>query len=68
MSDGDELLDYAGVAEETGLAPSTLRRYRMIGLLPDPDALPAPDRPRWKRSTIRYWKAHRPGRGNRRDR
>ena len=59
----DELLDYAAVAAMTGLATSTLRRYRSIGRLPEPDALPAPDRPRWLPATIRQWAATRPGRG-----
>lgn len=58
-----ELLDYAGVAELTGLKAGTLRRYRSIGLLPEPDALPVPDRPRWSEATIRYWLEHRLGRG-----
>jgi predicted DNA-binding transcriptional regulator AlpA len=59
----DKLLDYAGVAKRTGLAPSTLRRYRSIGLLPEPDELPVPDRPRWRESTIDEWMQNRPGRG-----
>lgn len=57
------LLDYAGLAAKTGLALSTLRRYRSIGLLPEPDAMPAPDRPRWRESTIAQWMSQRPGRG-----
>jgi predicted DNA-binding transcriptional regulator AlpA len=64
MTNEEELLDYAGVAAFTGLTPATLRRYRSIGLLPVPDALPAPDRPRWRRATIEWWMANRPGRGS----
>lgn len=63
MEPTDALLDYAGVAALTGLTPSTLRRYRSIGLLPEPDELPVPDRPRWRAETIRRWQAERPGRG-----
>ena len=58
-----ELLDYAGVATLTGLAASTLRQYRANGRMPEPDAMPAPDRPRWTAATIRAWVAARPGRG-----
>ena len=59
----DELLDYAGVAAVTGLSAATLRGYRAAGRMPDPDASPAPDRPRWRRATITSWLAERPGRG-----
>lgn len=59
-------LDYAAVAALTGLTPATLRRYRTIGLLPEPDASAAADRPRWTEPAIRAWMAERPGRGRRR--
>ena len=36
----DPLLNYAAMAEMTGLVESTLRRYRSIGVLPEPDELP----------------------------
>jgi hypothetical protein len=62
-SPGADLVGYAGIAAITGLTPATLRRYRAIGLLPAPDALAAPDRPRWTRATIERWMANRPGRG-----
>jgi predicted DNA-binding transcriptional regulator AlpA len=63
MTDDDPLLDYAGIATLTGLTRATLRRYRSIGLLPPPDELPVPDRPRWRTSTITAWAKARPGRG-----
>lgn len=62
----DELLDYRAIAALTGLTTSTLRHYRAKGLLPEADASPVPDRPRWRRSTVDAWLASRPGRGRRR--
>jgi predicted DNA-binding transcriptional regulator AlpA len=62
----DDLLDYAGVAALTGLSTATLRGYRAAGRMPAPDVMPAPDRPRWRESTITTWLAdpeQRPGRG-----
>lgn len=59
-----KLLDYAGIAARTGLSAGTLRKYRMLGYLPEPDLLPTPDRPRWYATTIEDWLASRPGRGN----
>lgn len=63
MARTDRLLSYTEVAELTGLAPVTLRKYRQLGYLPEPDELPVPDRPRWRASTIRAWMKNRPGRG-----
>jgi predicted DNA-binding transcriptional regulator AlpA len=59
----DGPLSYEEVAAITGLTAATLRFYRSKGLLPEPDASPVPDRPRWRRSTIDNWLANRPGRG-----
>jgi predicted DNA-binding transcriptional regulator AlpA len=61
-----EPLDYKGVSALTGLKVATLRHYKAHGRMPAPDALPAPDRPRWFESTIKAWLAdpqQRPGRG-----
>lgn len=68
----DELLDYAGIVEAAAargvtLTRSSLRAYRASNRMPPPDELPAPDRPRWRLSTITTWLDNRPGRGARTD-
>ncbi|KPM53390.1 MarR family transcriptional regulator [Frankia sp. R43] len=63
MTDDDPLLSYSQLAELAGVQPSTLRRYRAEGRMPPPDDEPAPDRPRWRKSTFEAWMASRPGRG-----
>lgn len=60
---GQELLGYAEIAALAGVEAATLRKYRQQGYLPEPDELVAPDRPRWKRSTVEAWLDSRPGRG-----
>lgn len=67
MRDTDPLLDYRDIAEMTGLSQSTLRTYRTQGRLPEPDELPAADRPRWRKSTVERWLTTRPGQGVRSD-
>lgn len=67
MPEEDPLLDYREIAEMTGLSESTLRAYRTQGRLPEPDELPAADRPRWLRSSIEQWMVTRPGQGTRTD-
>lgn len=57
------LLDYRAISSITGLAPSTLRKYRSQGLLPEPDDQTFADRPRWAPVTIATWMDNRPGRG-----
>jgi predicted DNA-binding transcriptional regulator AlpA len=64
MPTSDDLLDYAGIAQLTGLSRSTLRNYRTRGYFPEPDELLTPDRPRWRTSTVRDWLLQRPGRGS----
>ena len=61
--DDDPLLDYAAIAALTGLSVSTLRAYVTGGYFPPADKRLAPDRPRWRRSTVTTWQASRPGRG-----
>jgi hypothetical protein len=63
MTDADDLMSYDDIAIMTSLSPGTLRGYRAAGRMPEPDELPAHDRPRWRRSTITAWLAERPGRG-----
>ncbi|WP_256789863.1 MarR family transcriptional regulator [Frankia sp. AvcI1] len=72
MPDPDDLLDYAAIAAllstpDRTVKPSSVRGYRTRGQMPEPDELPAPDRPRWRRSTITEWLANRPGKGKRTD-
>ncbi|WP_035740268.1 helix-turn-helix transcriptional regulator [Parafrankia elaeagni] len=67
MSDEDPLIGYREMAERAGIKPGTLRSYRNKGLLPEPDDLSVPDRPRWKTSTVEAWLLGRPGRGTRTD-
>lgn len=63
--DPDALLDMAAIAAELGVGYATIRKYRSAGRLPEPDELPVPDRPRWRRATILAWQASRPGQGRR---
>ncbi|WP_083473018.1 AlpA family transcriptional regulator [Frankia sp. R43] len=67
MAEEDPLIGYREMAERAGIKPGTLRNYRNKGLLPEPDDLSVPDRPRWKTSTFEAWMASRPGRGARTD-
>ena len=63
-----EYLDQADIAELWGIDPSTVRRYKSLGLLPAPDAVTgtgAGAKPGWLRETIENH--HRPGRGARTD-
>lgn len=68
----DPMLGYAEIAAlmaERGYRATVkgLRAQRAMGRLPEPDAHPAPDRPRWRRSTILAWLDNRPGQGRRTD-
>lgn len=64
MSEDEDLVGYAEIAEMVGVKVGTIRNYRSIGLLPEPDApFSIPDRPRWRRSTIVAWQQNRRGMG-----
>ncbi|MCM3882143.1 helix-turn-helix domain-containing protein [Frankia sp. R82] len=63
----DPLLSYSEIATIAGVSAKTMRNYRAAGRFPPPDELPAPDRPRWRRSTVLDWLATRPGQGARTD-
>jgi predicted DNA-binding transcriptional regulator AlpA len=63
----DPLLTYRQMSEMTGLTINTLRSYKRYALLPSPDDVSVPDRPRWRASTIRHWMENRRGRGTRTD-
>ncbi|THJ49416.1 MarR family transcriptional regulator [Candidatus Frankia alpina] len=67
MDDIDPLVDYREMARLSGLTAGTLRGYKQHGLMPVPDDLSQPARPRWKLSTFKGWMANRPGRGARTD-
>jgi hypothetical protein len=60
---GDELLGHKQIAEMIGVQPDSVRGYRRHGLIPEPDDLSVPDRPRWRRSTIEAWIPTRRGMG-----
>jgi predicted DNA-binding transcriptional regulator AlpA len=62
---GDDLLGYAEISQRTGIGVATLRKYKSDGHLPPPDAPGAPDRPRWRRSTVERWLRERPGKPGR---
>jgi hypothetical protein len=59
-----DLLSYQEVAKLAKVSAATLRGYRAAQRMPEPDELPAPDRPRWRRDTIETWLRTRPGRGH----
>lgn len=68
----DDLLSYADIEALTAarggmIKRNSLRAMRRMGQMPEPDELPVPDRPRWRRSTITTWLDNRPGRGRRTD-
>ncbi|MGI8682017.1 MAG: helix-turn-helix transcriptional regulator [Mycobacteriales bacterium] len=63
-TDRGPLLDTAGVAALLGLAPGSIRTYRVRGTLPPPDAMLG-NSPGWHEATIREWQATRPGRTGR---
>ncbi|ORT46977.1 hypothetical protein [Frankia sp. KB5] len=72
MGDDDELLGYTQIAayatsRNQPMKAQTVRNYRQRGLLPAPDDLSVPDRPRWRRDTITTWLDNRPGQGKRTD-
>lgn len=50
------------VAELAGIAPASLRRYRLRGAVPEPDGYVGRT-PWWSRATVEAWLAVRPGRG-----
>ncbi len=58
--DDDPLLTVAEMARRAGVTPGTLYSYRGKGMLPEPDDLYWPDRPRWRTSTFNEWMASRP--------
>lgn len=67
VTEEDPLIGYREMAKRAGVSPSTLRKYRSQGRLPDPDDASVPDRPRWRLSTFEEWMATRPGPGTRTD-
>ncbi|OBK38569.1 hypothetical protein A5658_03350 [Mycobacterium sp. 1245111.1] len=66
-----ELLSLRGFAARVKVEPGTLRRYRVEGRLPQPDAvLTDGDKVRyfgWFPETVDNWNKQRPGRGARTD-
>jgi hypothetical protein len=50
------------LAQRLKLKPSTVRKYRSLGLLPEPDEF-VNNSPLWKPITIDRWIPTRPGRG-----
>ncbi|MGH3500283.1 MAG: helix-turn-helix transcriptional regulator [Nocardioidaceae bacterium] len=63
VTDSD-LLDVQGVAAMLGILPSSVHRYRVRGVLPEPDAMLGRS-PGWHADTIRAWQQARPGRTGR---
>ncbi len=60
LNDDDPLLTIAEMARRAGVTPGTLYSYRRKGMLPEPDDLYWPDRPRWRTSTFDKWMKSRP--------
>ncbi|GJF30166.1 hypothetical protein KNE206_28660 [Kitasatospora sp. NE20-6] len=61
MTHPEDLWSYPEIARYIGVRPDTVRSYRRHGLLPDPDAVDAAGRPRWRPDRIRSWARNRPG-------
>lgn len=55
-------LTYADVAPLAGVTVASLRRYRLRGVMPEPDGHLG-STPWWTQETISEWLASRPGRG-----
>lgn len=60
MPNDPDLLDVAAVAALIGVTPSTVRKYRSDGRLPEPHAVYGAS-PVWQRADIEAWHASRPG-------
>ncbi len=58
--DDDPLIGAAEMARRAGIRPRTLYGYREKGMLPRPDNVDVPDRPRWRTSTFDCWLTARP--------
>lgn len=58
----EELLTIAQLARRLDLKPTTVRKYRSLGILPEPD-LVISNVPLWKPITIDRWLPTRPGKG-----
>lgn len=58
----EELLTIALVAKRLDIKPTTVRKYRSLGILPEPDAMIG-HVPLWKPITIDRWLPTRPGKG-----
>lgn len=62
----DELVDMHGLADMLGIGYATVRKYRRVGRLPEPDHHMGGS-PIWRRTTIDEWRRNRPGQGRRTD-